>query len=104
VEEQIQDSLEITCAYKEAYLNELITYQLYFDGYTYDQINGKMAEVPVIIFYKFSFVQAAIVVTSFQNEHVVTTTKKPKPIRGKTKLAIVSCTSSLPMNLWKYLL
>jgi len=50
VEEQIQDSLEITCAYKEAYLNELVTYQLYFDGYTYDWINGKLVEVPITIF------------------------------------------------------
>jgi hypothetical protein len=34
--------------------------------------------------------------TSFQSELVVTTTKDPEPIRGGTKLAIISCTLSLP--------
>jgi len=41
-------------------------------------------------------VWATIVVTSFQSEHVVITTKELKPIRGGVELPIVSCTLFLP--------
>jgi hypothetical protein len=33
---QIQDSLEIVHLDEETYLNELVAYQLQFEGYTYD--------------------------------------------------------------------
>jgi hypothetical protein len=39
--------------------------------------------------------QATIVAMNSRNEHVVTTTKKPKSIRG-AKFTIVSCTLFLP--------
>jgi hypothetical protein len=45
---------------------------------------------------KKSLVWATIVVTSFQSEHVVITTKELKPIRGGVELPIVSCTLFLP--------
>jgi hypothetical protein len=38
----------------------------------------------------------ATIVTSSQNEHVVITIEEPEPIRGRTKLAIVSCILPLP--------
>jgi len=46
-------------------------------------------------FQKFSPMQATIVAMNSRNEHVVTTTKKPKSIRG-AKFTIVSCTLFLP--------
>ncbi len=70
-------------------MNELITYRLYFDGYTYDQLISKLVEVPVIAFQKFSLVQATIVATSSRSELMVTTTKELEPIRGGAKVAIV---------------
>ncbi len=42
--------------------------------------------------------QASIVATSIWNELIVTTIKEPKPIKGGTKLAIISYTLSLPTN------
>jgi hypothetical protein len=36
--------------------------------------------------------------TSFQSKHVVTTTKKPKPIKGGAKLVIVPYTLILPIE------
>ncbi len=50
MEEQIQDSLEIACAYEEVYLNELVAYWLQFDGYTYDRLNSKLVEVHGTVF------------------------------------------------------
>jgi hypothetical protein len=35
-EEHVQKGLDIACAYEEAYLNELVTYRLHFEGYKYD--------------------------------------------------------------------
>jgi hypothetical protein len=35
-EKQIQKSLGIACVDEEAYLNELVAYQLHFEGYKYD--------------------------------------------------------------------
>jgi len=43
-------------------------------------------------------VQAAIIATSFRNEHVVTTTKEPKPFNGGVELVIVTCTLFLPIE------
>jgi hypothetical protein len=40
--------------------------------------------------------QVTTIAISFQNELVVTTTEEPEPIQGGAKLAIVSCTLSLP--------
>jgi hypothetical protein len=91
--------LEIACADEEAYLNELVVYWLQFDGYTYDQLTSKPIEVPVITFQKFSLVKATIIITSFQNEHVVITTKEPKPIQGGVELTIISRTLFLPIEL-----
>jgi hypothetical protein len=36
---------------------------------------------------------------SFWIEHVIITIEEPKPIRGATKLAIISCTLPLPIKL-----
>jgi len=57
-----------------------------------------LVEVPVIVSQKFSFVQTIIVATNSQSELVVSTTKEPEPIKGGAKLAIVSCTLSLPIE------
>jgi hypothetical protein len=48
--EQIQDSLEIARVDEEAYMNELVTYQLQFEGYKYDRLTCKLVEVHVIVF------------------------------------------------------
>ncbi len=80
MKEQIQNSLEIVHTDEEAYMNELVAYRLQFDGYTYDQLISTLIEVPIIVFQKFSLVQATIVATSFRNELVVTTTKELEPI------------------------
>jgi hypothetical protein len=56
--------LEIARANEEAYLNELLAYQLHFEGYKYDQLIGKLVEVLVNVFQKFSFVQATTIATS----------------------------------------
>lgn len=98
MEEYIYNSLEIACVDEEAYLNKLVAYQLQFEGYTYDKITNKLVEVHVIVSHKFSHVQAAIIATSFRNEHVVTTTKEPKPFNGGVELVIVTCTLFLPIE------
>jgi len=36
IEERIQDNLEIARVDEEKYLNELVAYQLHFEGYKYD--------------------------------------------------------------------
>jgi hypothetical protein len=91
--------LEITHAYEETYLNELVAYQLQFEGYKYDRLTCKLVEVLVIVFHKFSHVQATTVVTSSPSELVVTTIENFEPIRGGAKLTIVSCTLPLPTKL-----
>ncbi len=48
--EQIQDNLDIAHADEDAYLNELIAYQLQVEGYTYEWFIGKLVEVLAIIF------------------------------------------------------
>jgi hypothetical protein len=50
MEEYIQNSLEIIHANEKAYLNELVAYQLWFDGHTYDRFISKLVEVPIIVF------------------------------------------------------
>jgi hypothetical protein len=90
--------LEIVRGDEEAYLIERVAYWLHLEGYKYDRLIGKLVEVLVTIFQKNSLVQAAIVATSFQSEHVVTTIEELEPIRGGTKLAIVSCTLPLPIK------
>jgi hypothetical protein len=38
------------------YLNKLVTYQLQFEGYTNDQLSGKLVEVPInVFFFKISY-------------------------------------------------
>ncbi len=81
MDEQIQANLEIIRANEEAYLNELVAYQLHFEVYKYDRLTGKLVEVPINVSW---------------NEHVVTIIKELKPIRGRTKLTIVSCTLLCP--------
>jgi len=44
--------LEIVRADKKTYLNELVAYQLQFEGYKYNWFIGKLVEVPVIVFQK----------------------------------------------------
>jgi hypothetical protein len=82
----------------QIYLNELVAYWLHFEGYKYDQLIGKLVEIPVNVFQKISHVQAVVVATSSQNEHVVNAIEKHEPIRG-AKLTIVSCTLPLPTKL-----
>ncbi len=77
MEEQIQDSLKIICADEEAYLNELVTYRLQFEGYKYDHLISKLVGVHVTTFQKFSLMQVATVATSSWSEHVVTTIEEP---------------------------
>ncbi len=76
--------MDIACANEEAYLNELVGYQLHFEGYKYDQLINKLIEIPVNVFQKNSLMQSTTVATSSKNEPIVTTTKKPKPIMGGT--------------------
>ncbi len=56
IEKLIQESLEITRVNEKAYLNELVTYQLYFESYKYDQFISKPVEVLVNVFQKSSLV------------------------------------------------
>jgi hypothetical protein len=42
--------LEIARANEKAYLNELVAYQLKFEGYTYDWFISKLVEVLAITF------------------------------------------------------
>ncbi len=79
-EERIQNNLEITCVDEEAYLNEIVTYQLQFEGYTYDQLTGKLVGVPVTALQKFSHVQATPIATSFRSEPIVITNEELEPI------------------------
>ncbi len=90
--------MEIVCANEEVYLNELVAYQLQFEGYKYDWFNNKLVKVPINVSQKFSPMEATIIATSSQSEHVVTTIDKPKSIKGRAKLTIVSCTLSLPIE------
>jgi hypothetical protein len=64
----------------------------------YDWLIGKLVEVPIIVFQIFSLVQVANEATSSWSEFVVVTTKEPKLIRGKTKLAIIFYTLPLPIE------
>jgi hypothetical protein len=77
MEEQIQKNLELAHANDEAYLNELITYRLKFQGYKYDRLNAKPIETHVEVFKKFSHVQLASIVVSSHSELVITTMEKP---------------------------
>jgi hypothetical protein len=54
MKEHIHDSLEIVCVDEEAYLNKLVAYPLQFEGYTYDWLNVKLVEVPIIVSQKIS--------------------------------------------------
>ncbi len=92
MEEQIHDSLEIAHVDEEAYLNELVAYQLHFEGYINDWFNGKLDEVPIIVSQP---VQTITVDTNSQNEPIITTTKEPEPIKGGVELTIVYCILSL---------
>ncbi len=56
IKKQIQNNLEIVHVDEEAYLNEWVTYWLYFEGYKYDQLTSKLVEVTIIIFQKNSLV------------------------------------------------
>jgi hypothetical protein len=90
--------LKIVHVDEEAYLNELVTYRLHFEGYKYDQLISKLVEVLVNVLHRGSHVQPVVVATSSWSEHVVTTTEEPKRIRGGAdQLAIVSCT--LPLSI-----
>jgi hypothetical protein len=87
--------LEVACSNEETYLNELVAYQLQFEGYTFDWLTGKLVEVLVTVSQKLSLVHVTTTRMSFRIKLVVTTTKELEPIEG-VKLAIVSCTLSLP--------
>ncbi len=64
----------------------------------YDQIIGKLVEVPITISQRFSPLQATTGAMRSQSEPIVTTTKELKSIRGGVELAIVPCTLSLPIE------
>jgi hypothetical protein len=81
---------------EEPYLNELVVYRLHFESYKYDQVTGKLVEVPINVFQKISPMQAIIVVISSQNEFVVNINGEPQPIRRGTKMAIISYTLHFP--------
>ena len=55
-------------------MNELVAYQLHFEGYTYDWLNGKLDEVPIIVSQPM---QATTTNTNFQSEPIVTTIEEP---------------------------
>ncbi len=76
-------------------MNELVSYWLHFEGYTYDRFNGKLDDVPIIICQPM---QAATPDTNSRSEPIVTTIEELEPIRGGAKLTIVSCTLSLPIK------
>ncbi len=73
-------------------MNELVAYQLHFEGYINDWFNGKLDEVPIIVSQP---VQTITVDTNSQNEPIITTTKEPEPIKGGVELTIVYCILSL---------
>ncbi len=88
--------MEITRADEKAYLNELITCQLHFEGSTYDQFNDKLVEVHVII---SQHVEVTTATMSSQSVHVIITREELKSIKGGVhELAIVSCTLFLPIK------
>ncbi len=87
--------MEIARANEKAYLNELIAYRLHFEGSTYDQLNNKLVEAPVIV---SQHVQVATITTSSQSAHVVTTIEELKSIKGRVELAIVSYSLYLPVK------
>jgi hypothetical protein len=97
--EHIQNSLKIVRVDEKAYMNELVVYQLHFESYKYDHVTSKLVEVPINVFQKLSPMQATIVATSYRNEFVVITNEEPKPIRGRTEMAIISYTLPLPTKL-----
>ncbi len=76
-------------------MNELVAYQLHFEGYTYDWFNDKLDEVPIIVSQP---VQVVTTNMNSQSEPSVTTTEEPKPIRGGVKLTIVYCILFLPIQ------
>ncbi len=51
-EKHIQESQDVVHADEEAYLNEMVAYQLHFEGYKYDLFNGKLVKVPIDVFQK----------------------------------------------------
>jgi hypothetical protein len=57
-----------------------------------------MVELLVTVSQKNSFMQTTIVTTNSRSEPIITNTKEPKLIKGGAKLAIVSCTLSLPIE------
>ncbi len=64
IEKLTQESLDIARVDEEAYLNELVSYWLHFEGYKYDQLIGKLVEVPIDVFQNISLMQLIIMVTS----------------------------------------
>jgi len=88
--------LEIVHVGEEAYLNELVAYQLHFEGYKYDCLINKLIEVHVNVFQNNSHAQVAAIATSFRSEPIITTIEELEPIKVGAELAIVSCTLSLP--------
>ncbi len=84
---------------EDAYLNELVTYWLKFEGYIYDQLSPKLVEVHVKISQRILHVQPTFASLSYQSELVTATTKKPIPIRGGAKITTISCTLFLPTKL-----
>jgi hypothetical protein len=96
IEKQIQDSLDITHANEKAYLNELVVYWLHLESYKYDQVIGKLVEIPINVFQKNSPMQTTNVATSSQSKLVVIINEEPKPIKGGIKMAIISYTLPLP--------
>ncbi len=90
--------MEIIRANEEAYLNELVAYQLQFDGYIYDWLTGKLCEVHVTTFikkiicvgndYNYKFLEWI-----YCHYHWGT-----KAIQ-RVKLTIVSCILFLPIEL-----
>jgi len=81
---------------EEAYLNELVTYRLKFEGYMYDWLSAKLVEIPVKVFKKFSPTQLAYTTMGFQSKPIVTTMEKPSLIKGGAKIATIFCTLPLP--------
>jgi hypothetical protein len=63
----------------------------------YDWLNNELVEVPFTISQKNSPIKVTIATMSSRNEHVITTTKILKLIRG-AEPTIVSCTLFLPTN------
>jgi hypothetical protein len=90
--------LDIAFVDEEAYLNELVAYQLHFKGYKYDRLTCKLVEVHVDVLQNSSHEQSIAMATSFWSKAVVTTNEELEPIRGGTKLTIVPYTLFLPIE------